>query len=76
MAYSPNTLNSVLVAQANANKIIEIAQEPVGILDCINMKFDDKRASMNEVVIVPIDPVGSLEAVQPAATPPPHACAA
>jgi hypothetical protein len=70
MAYSPNTLNSVLVAQANANKIIEIAQEPVGILDCVNMKFDDKRASMNEVVIVPIDPVGSLEAVQPAATPP------
>lgn len=70
MAYSPNTLNSVLVAQANANKIIEIAQEPVGMLECINMKFDDKRASMNEVVIVPIDPVGSLEAVQPAATPP------
>jgi hypothetical protein len=34
------------------------------------MKFDDKKASKNEVVLVAIDPIGSLEDVQPGAVPP------
>ena len=70
MSYSPNTLNAIQVAQLNVDKNINIAQEPVGSLECVNLKFDDKRASRNEVVLVAIDPVGALEDVQPGATPP------
>ena len=68
--YSPNTLTAVQIAQMNVNDNIKIAQEPVGILECVNLKFDDKRVSKNETVLIPIDPLGSLEDVQPGATPP------
>ena len=68
MSYSANTLTSVLRAQASVN--IDVPQEPIGILETANLNFDDKGASINEVIVVPIDPVGTLEDIQPAAVPP------
>jgi hypothetical protein len=73
--YSPNSLQAVQIAQLNVNDNIKIAQEPVGALECVNLKFDDKRVSKNEVVLVPIDPLGALEDVQPGAVPPQGASA-
>ena len=68
MSYSPNTLTSVLRAQASVN--ITVPQEPVGLLDSANMNFDSKGASINEVIVVPIDPPGALADIAPGAVPP------
>jgi hypothetical protein len=52
MAFSATTLTALQRAQVSAN--IEVAAEPCGILDSVNLKFDDKGAALGQVVVVPV----------------------
>ena len=52
MGFSATTLTALNRAQVSAN--IEVPNEPCGVLDGINLKFDDKDAAKGQVVIVPV----------------------
>jgi hypothetical protein len=52
MAFSATTLTALQRAQVSAN--VEVAAEPCGILDSVNLKFDDKGAALGQVVVVPV----------------------
>lgn len=55
MAYPATEVGTVLQAQINVNRDqVKIAQEPIGVLSSINMKFDSKQAALNQDVVIPV----------------------
>lgn len=67
MSFSPTTLTALQRAQVSAN--IEVPAEPVGALDGMNLKFDDKGAALGQVVVVPVVVPSASSQATPAATP-------
>lgn len=46
----------------------EVAQEPIGVLDSINMNFDDKGVAIGDTVKVPVAPAATIDDYTPAMT--------
>jgi len=61
-----NTLTALAPVLYSAAQ--EVAKEPVGFLDAINMNFDDKGVALNDSVKVPVAPVVSTSDYIPAMT--------
>lgn len=61
-----NTLTALAPVLYSAAQ--EVAKEPVGFLDAINMNFDDKGVALNDSVKVPVAPVVSTSNYTPAMT--------
>ncbi len=68
MGFSATTLTALNRAQVSAN--IEVPNEPCGVLDGINLKFDDKDAAKGQVVIVPVVVPSASSQATPANVPP------
>ena len=67
MAFSATTLTALLRAQVSAN--IEVPNEPCGVLDGMNLKFDDKGAALGQVIVVPVLPPKASTTATPANVP-------
>lgn len=61
-----NTLTALAPTLFSAAR--EVAQEPVGALDSINLSFDSKGVAIGDSVTVPIAPTASVGAFSPAMT--------
>ncbi len=62
----PNTLTALAPIAYSAAK--EVAAEPVGLLDAINMNFDDKGVAIGDTVYVPVAPTRAASDYTPAMT--------
>jgi len=60
-----NTLTTIAPILYSAAK--EVAAEPVGMLNAINMNFDNKGVAKNDTVRVPVAPTRTISAFTPAA---------
>ena len=61
-----NTLTAIAPTLFSAAK--EVAQEPIGALDSINMNFDAKGVAIGDSVVVPVAPSASTGDFSPAMT--------
>lgn len=64
MAYSTNTLTGLIPVLYTA--LFDVAREQVGAIAAIQTNFDDKAAALDQTVRVPIAPVQTVSAYEPA----------
>jgi hypothetical protein len=68
MSFSATTLTALQRAQVSAN--IEVAAEPCGALDSVNLKFDDKGAALGQIIVVPVVVPSASGTATPSNVPP------